>query len=50
MPQVRIGDKLVEVDENGIIKATSKEIKYPDGRVDIEIYVPCLKIQGKIEK
>lgn len=47
--KIRIGDKMVECDENGIIKATSKEIKHADGRVDIEIHVPCLKIQSKQE-
>jgi hypothetical protein len=43
---MKIGDKVVEVDSNKVIKATSKEIRHPDGRVDIEIHVPCLKIQG----
>ena len=45
--KVRIGDKLVECDDRGVIKATSKEIKHPDGRVDVEIHIPCLKIQSK---
>ena len=44
---IKLGDRLVECDERGVIKATSKEIKHPDGRVDIEIHVPSLKIQGK---
>ena len=44
---VKIGDKVVEVDANNVIKATSKEIKHPDGRIDIEIHVPCLKLQSK---
>ena len=47
--QVQIGDKLVECDERGIIKATSKEIKHDDGRVDVQIYIPCLKIQQKVK-
>ena len=47
--KIRIGDKLVECDENRIIKATTKEIKHADGRVDIEIHVPCLKIQPTIQ-
>jgi hypothetical protein len=45
--QIQIGDKLVEVDEKGVVKATSKEIRHPDGRVDIEIHIPCLKVVGK---
>jgi len=45
--KIRIGDKLVDVDDNGILKATSKEIKHADGRIDIEIHIPCLKIIGK---
>lgn len=45
--KIKIGDKLVECDKRGIIKATSKEIKHADGRVDMEIHIPCLKIQGK---
>ena len=44
--KIRIDDKLVEV-ENGKIKATAEEIKRPDGRVDVVIHVPCLKIQAK---
>jgi len=44
---LKIGNKLVKCDENKVIKATSKEIKHPDGRVDVEIHVPCLKIQSK---
>ncbi len=43
--KVRIGDKLVEV-ENGVIKATSEEIRHPDGRVDVIIHVQCLQIVG----
>ena len=53
--QVRIGDKIVETDEFQIvegkavpvIKATSEEIRYPDGRVDCIVHVPCLTIKGK---
>lgn len=48
--KIQIGDKLVELDERGILKATSKEIKHADGRVDVEIHIPCLKIQGKTTK
>jgi hypothetical protein len=44
---LKIGDKLIEVDSSKVIKATSKEIRHPDGRVDIEIHVPCLKIMPK---
>jgi len=45
--KIKIGDKIVDVDERGIIKATSKEIKHADGRVDVEIHIPCLKILQK---
>ena len=44
---IRIGDKLVEVDASGKIKATTEEIRHPDGRIDIVIHVPCLQIQAK---
>jgi hypothetical protein len=48
---VRIGDKLVEVEEKDgvpVIKdVASKEIVHPDGRVDVEIHIPCLVIQAK---
>ncbi len=44
-----IGDKLVEVDENGSIKATAEEIRHPDGRVDVIVSVPCMQIQAKKE-
>jgi hypothetical protein len=50
---LNIKGRLVEVENiNGIptIKATSKEIKHPDGRIDIEIHVPCLKVINNIGK
>lgn len=47
MSYIKIGDKLVKVDARGIIKATSEEIKHPDGRVDVIIRVPSLKIMNK---
>jgi hypothetical protein len=47
MKYLKIGDRVVEVDDNMVIKATGKEIKHPDGRIDVEIYVPSLKIQSK---
>ena len=45
--KIKIGDKLVEADASGKIKATAEEIRHPDGRVDVVIHVPCLKIQAK---
>jgi len=56
--KLRIGDKLVETDEfqmiDGkkvpVIKATSEEIKHPDGRVDVIVHVPCLQIASKVNK
>ena len=55
---LKIGDKIVETDEfkmiNGkkvpVIKATSEEIKHPDGRVDVIVHVPCLQIASKVNK
>jgi len=44
---LKIGNRMVECDENRVIRATSKEILHPDGHVDVEIHVPSLKIQGK---
>jgi len=56
--KLRIDDKLVETDEFQIIdgkkvpviKATSEEIKHPDGRVDVIVHVPCLQIASKVNK
>jgi len=56
--KLRIDDKLVETDEfqmiDGkkvpVIKATSEEIKHPDGRVDVIVHVPCLQIASKVNK
>ena len=44
--QVRIGDKVVEV-EDGVIKATAEEIPREDGGTDVIVHVPCLQIQSK---
>lgn len=47
---IRIGDKMVEVEmRNGVptIMAKSEEIRHPDGRVDVIVRVPCLKIQSQ---
>jgi len=54
----KIGDKIVETDEfqmiDGkvvpVIKATSEEIRHPDGRVDVIVHVPCLQIASKVNK
>ena len=54
----RIGDKVVEASGfkkiNGkvvpVIKATSEEIRHPDGRVDVIVHVPCLQIASKVSK
>jgi hypothetical protein len=45
--KIRIGDKIVEADDSGVIKATAEEIRHPDGRVDIIMRVPCLQIKAK---
>ena len=49
--KVQIGDKLVdaELNEAGvpIVKTWSEEIRHADGRVDVIVHVPCLKIQAK---
>ncbi|KKK73527.1 hypothetical protein LCGC14_2892920 [marine sediment metagenome] len=47
--KTKIGDKLVEI-KDGVIKATAKEIRHPDGRIDVCIHVPCLQITAKNEK
>ena len=43
---IKIRDKLVEV-KNGKIKATTEEIRHPDGHIDVVIHVPCLQIVAK---
>lgn len=45
--KIKIGNKLVEADASGKIKATAEEIRHSDGRVDVVIHVPCLEIQAK---
>lgn len=45
--KIRIGNKLVEADASGTIKATIEEIKHPDGRIDIVVHVPCQTIAAK---
>ena len=45
--KIRIGDKLVEADASGKIKATAEETPRKGGGVDIVIHVPCLQIQAK---
>ena len=50
---IRINDKLVEVDTSSgvpVIKATTEEIRHPDGRVDILIHIPCMQIAGNLKK
>lgn len=36
------------MDKIPIIKVEAEEIKYPDGRVDIIVKVPCLTITSKL--
>ena len=47
MPQVRIGDKVIEIDDRGVAKCTSKSIDRGNGRVDVEIHIPVLKVVQK---
>ncbi len=47
--KTKIGDKLVEI-EDGVIKATTEEIRHPDGRIDVIVHIPCLQIMAKNEK
>ncbi len=45
--KIRIGDKLVEADASGKIKATTEEIPRKDGGVDVIVHIPCLQIKAK---
>lgn len=51
---MQIGDKLVEVEmnKNGVpvVKARAEEIRHPDGRVDVNVYVPCLNLKSKSQE
>ena len=57
MDTVKIGNKVIPVsgykEVNGkkvpVIKAESEEIRHPDGRIDIIIKVPILKMEAKKE-
>jgi hypothetical protein len=44
---IRIGDKIVEADASGKIKATTEEIPNGSGGVDVVVHIPCLTIQAK---
>jgi hypothetical protein len=45
--KIRIGDKLVEADASGKIKATVEEIPNQSGGTDVVVHIPCLTIQAK---
>lgn len=55
MEYLKIGEKLIPIDRkeniNGqevpVIKATSEEKVYPDGRKDVIIHVPLLRLDAK---
>ncbi len=52
---MKIGEKIVEIDryediggkQVPVIKATSTETRYPSGRVDVTVHVPCIKLEAK---
>jgi len=56
MESLHFGNKVMPIDRyeeiDGkmipVIKATSTEKKYPDGRVDVTIHVPVLTIEKKL--
>lgn len=55
METIKIGNKVVPISGYGangvpIIKATSEEIKHPDGRIDVIIKVPCMELNAKKEE
>ena len=45
--KVQIGDKIVEADSSGVVKATSERVEHPDGRIDIIVHIPCLQIAAE---
>jgi hypothetical protein len=56
---IKLGNKIITIDEHliemkdgrPVIKAWSKEIRHPDGRIDCEIHVPALRIVAtKVEE
>lgn len=56
MEYLRFGDKVVPIDRVEkigektipVIKATCEDIIYPDGRKDVIVHVPCLKLEQKL--
>lgn len=44
----KIGERIVETDEGGCLICTSKEIKHPDGRIDVEIHVPTFNLKSMV--
>jgi len=52
MMQLRIGNRVIEVDtSSGVptIHAQAEEIRYPDGRQDVIVHVPCMTLGSKVE-
>lgn len=51
--KIRIGNKVVDAEPNAagvpVIKTWSEEIKHEDGRVDVIVHVPCVRMQAKKE-
>ena len=45
--QIIIGGKVVQLDDNGILQATSVTKINEHGGTDVEIHIPCLKIMNK---
>jgi len=55
MDTIKIGDRIVPIsgyDANGkpIIKVDTEEIKGPNGRIDVIVKVPFLKVSSKQEE
>jgi len=56
MDSLHFGNKVMPIDRfeefDGkkipVIRATSTEKTYPDGRVDVTIHIPCLIIEKKL--
>lgn len=52
---IEVNGRLLEVsgfrEINGqqvpVVKATSTEKRYPDGRIDCTVHIPCLKLNSK---
>jgi len=51
--ELKIGDKIVNVEmKDGVptIRAVTEEVRYPDGRIDVIVHVPCFQVGTQVKE